>query len=173
MVTTSVHLSVRLFVTCHQWINRLSKFHETGFEGSFIKVVCASLSFVKVDTLTVTLYVRASMNFCSHVSRLLTDLGEICCRRSARNVVQQLCVSWKQVRWKPFFTKGRKLDSSPPPILCLFFCPIRINVGTGDADKSVLSGYEVHENRTMESRTFHVVKVVPLYAVRAYRGVEA
>jgi hypothetical protein len=42
------------------------------------------------------------------------------------------------------------------------FSPIRINVGKADVDKSVLSGYEVHENWTMESRTFLVVKVVPL-----------
>jgi hypothetical protein len=38
MVTTSVHLSVRLFVICYQWINRLSNFHETGCEGSLEKL---------------------------------------------------------------------------------------------------------------------------------------
>jgi hypothetical protein len=60
-----------------------------------------------------------------------------------------------------------------PPFFCLFFCPIRINVGTGDVDKIVLRGYVVHKNWSMESRSFLVVKVVPVYATKARRGVEA
>jgi len=60
-----------------------------------------------------------------------------------------------------------------PPHLLPLFSSIRINVGTGDVDKIVLSGYEVHENWRLESRTFLVVKVVPVYAVKASRGVEA
>jgi hypothetical protein len=39
------------------------------------------------------------------------------------------------------------------------FCPIRINFGTGDVHKSVLSGGEFHENWSMEDRTFLMVKL--------------
>lgn len=110
----------------------------------------------------------------SHVSRLLTDLGEIWYRISARNVVHQLCVSWQHVRWKPYFTKGREWNFPHPyPYFLHLFCPIRINVGTGNVEKIVLSGYEVHEKWSMESRTFLVVKVVPVYAMTASRRVES
>jgi hypothetical protein len=50
----------------------------------------------------------------------------------------------------------------PPSYFLPLFCPIRINVGTGDVDKIVLRSYEVHKNWSKESRTFLVVKVVPV-----------
>ena len=65
----------------------------------------------------------------------------------------------------------------PPPIfcvcVCVFFCPIRMNVGTGSVYKSVLNSYEVHENWSMKNRTFPMAKVVPVYVMKACRGVEA
>jgi len=56
---------------------------------------------------------------------------------------------------------------SPPPYFLPLFWPIRINVGTGDVEKIALSGYEVHENWSMESRNFLVVKVVLVFAMKA------
>jgi hypothetical protein len=60
-----------------------------------------------------------------------------------------------------------EIPPTPTPHFLPLFCPIRLDVGAGDADKIVLSGYDVHENWSMESRTFFVVKVVPVYAVEA------
>jgi hypothetical protein len=62
-------------------------------------------------------------------------------------------------------------DIPPPTIFCLFFCPIRINVGTGYVDKIVLSGYDVHENWSMESRTCG--KSCPCIRCEGKYGVEA
>jgi len=69
--------------------------------------------------------------------------------------------------------KGVSEIPAHPPYFLPLFCPIRINVGTGDVDKIVLCGYEFHENWSMESRTFLVVKVVHVCAMKASREVEA
>jgi len=53
------------------------------------------MSSVEGSSVTVTLYLRAQMNFYSHIPCFFTDMDEILCTRSPWSYVEHLCATWK------------------------------------------------------------------------------
>ena len=68
----------------------------------FTQVSKASVSFMKIGSVTVIFYLRECMNFYLFFQHVLTDLGKIIYSVSSHNGVALFWVLWKQVMWKPY-----------------------------------------------------------------------